>query len=139
MENKSSKQEAGQRMTVFVFGSNLAGIHGAGAALYAEQRCGAIRGRGKGLNGGSYAIPTKNQYIQSLTLGQVRDYVIEFIRFATDNPKYTFKVTQIGCGLAGFTTDEIAPLFKAAPSNCMFDTQWQRILGNNKKYWGTFK
>lgn len=123
---------------IFVFGANLAGIHGAGAALTAYHKYGAQMGRGVGLSGNSYAIPTKNQLMHSLTLPQVKVYVDQFISFAKKNSEMHFKVTQIGCGLAGFSPEEIAPLFKDAPSNCAFDEKWKPYLGNMKAYWGTF-
>ncbi len=123
---------------IFVFGSNLAGVHGSGAAKDALNRYGAKLGCGQGLQGQSYGIPTKNQYIQSLTLPQVAVFVAEFVRFAKNHPELRFKVTQIGCGLAGFTSDEIAPLFKDAPSNCAFDEKWKPYLGSQRAYWGTF-
>lgn len=123
---------------IFVFGSNLAGVHGAGAAKVAMDKYGAELGRGVGLCGQSYAIPTKNQLLKSLTLGQVSSFVKEFIYFAKKNPYMEFQVTQIGCGLAGFHPFEIAPLFKDAPDNCYFDEKWKPWLGEKRKYWGTF-
>ena len=123
---------------IFVFGSNLAGFHGAGAAAEAVKRHGAVMNRGHGLHGNSYAIPTKNQFLVSLTLPTVEKYIKTFIQFAKDNQEYTFKVTQIGCGFAGFTGDEIAPLFREAPANCTFDSAWKQYLGESKKYWGTY-
>lgn len=94
---------------IFVFGSNLAGAHGGGAARAAFLRFGAIMGQGVGLQGRSYAIPTMQGGVET-----IRPYVDEFIRFAADHPEYKFLVTRIGCGIAGFTADEIAPLFAAA-------------------------
>lgn len=123
---------------IFVFGSNLAGIHGAGAAKEAYLRYGAVMGRGNGLSGSSYAIPTKNQFLKSLTLQQIEVYVRDFISYAKKHSELYFKVTQVGCGLAGFTANEIAPLFKEAPGNCAFDEKWKPYLGIQKTYWGTF-
>ena len=85
---------------IFVFGSNLAGSHGGGAALLAYRKFGAIWGQGVGLQGQSYGIPTP--------------YVDEFIAFAKDHPELTFFVTKIGCGIAGFSEAQISPLFKNA-------------------------
>ena len=95
---------------VFVFGSNLAGIHGAGAALQAIQ-FGAVRGVGVGLCGQTYAIPTKDKYINTLPLSGIRKYVDEFIRCALHS-ELEFLVTPIGCGLAGYEPKDIAPMFK---------------------------
>jgi hypothetical protein len=94
---------------IFVFGSNLAGAHGGGAARIAADRFGAIMGQGVGLQGQSYAIPTMQGGVET-----IKPYVDEFIAFAKQHPEMTFLVTKIGCGIAGFTTDEIAPLFAKA-------------------------
>lgn len=94
---------------VFVFGSNLAGHHGGGAARIALERFGAIYGQGVGLQGQSYAIPTMQGGVET-----IRPYVDEFITFAQNHPDLTFLVTRIGCGIAGFDDSEIAPLFADA-------------------------
>ena len=94
---------------VFVFGSNLAGAHGGGAARLAYNRFGAIWGQGVGLQGQSYAIPTMQGGVET-----IKPYVDEFIRFAQARTDLRFYVTQIGCGIAGFKVEEIAPLFEAA-------------------------
>lgn len=94
---------------IFVFGSNLAGAHLGGAARVAAHRFGARMGHGVGLQGQSYAIPTMQGPIDTIT-----PYVNQFIEYAVDHPNLTFYVTPIGCGIAGFTADEIAPLFKKA-------------------------
>ena len=94
---------------IFVFGSNLAGMHGGGAAHVAMERFGAIWGQGVGLQGQSYAIPTMQGGVET-----IKPYVDEFISFAKSHPEYTFYVTRIGCGIAGFTVDQIAPLFSQA-------------------------
>ena len=94
---------------IFVFGSNLAGAHGGGAARLAYNRFGAIWGQGVGLQGQSYAIPTMQGGVET-----IRPYVDEFILFAKQHPELTFLVTRIGCGIAGFTDDEISPLFAEA-------------------------
>jgi len=105
--------------TIFVFGSNLAGRHGKGAALYARQYHGAIYGQGVGLQGSSYAIPTKDAQIRTLPLNQIQQHVDDFNTFAASRPDLTFQVTPIGCGLAGYKPDQIAPMFKGAPTNCI--------------------
>lgn len=99
---------------IFVFGSNLSGIHGAGAARYALQHHGAIMGQGMGLQGNSYALPTKGVNISFMPLNDNARHVMAFISFAHIRPDLTFRVTRVGCGLAGFKDTEIAPLFRAA-------------------------
>ena len=91
---------------IFVFGSNLGGLHGGGAARVACQRFGAVWGQGVGLQGQSYAIPTMQGGVETIV-----PYVDEFIEFAKSHPDKVFLVTPIGCGIAGFTPDELAPLF----------------------------
>jgi hypothetical protein len=95
-----------EKNEVFVFGSNLAGAHGGGAALIAYRKFGAIWGQGVGLQGQSYGIPTMQGGVET-----IKPYVDEFIEFAKSRPDLTFLVTRIGCGIAGFTDDDIAPLF----------------------------
>ena len=102
---------------IFVFGSNLAGRHGKGAALFARQNHGAIYGQGIGLQGNSYAIPTKDFNIRTLPLDHIATFVHEFLRHAKNNPQHTYNVTPIGCGLAGYKYHQIAPLFTGAPDN----------------------
>ena len=94
---------------IFVFGSNLAGMHAGGAARLALQRFGAVWGQGVGLQGQGYAIPTMQGGVET-----IRPYVDEFIAFARLHPQLKFLVTEIGCGIAGFSPEEIAPLFAAA-------------------------
>jgi hypothetical protein len=113
---------------IFVFGSNLAGRHGKGAALHARQHCGAIYGQGIGLQGRSYAIPTKDGRLNTLPLPVIRRHVEQFRAFAARHPELTFEVTAIGCGLAGYTPEEIAPLFRDAPANCVLPDAFQRCL-----------
>lgn len=126
---------------IFVFGSNKAGRHGAGAAKYAFKHKGAKMGIGEGIVGNSYALPTKGYRIERIPLKEVVLSVERFIETAKNRyDKGTkFKVTQVGCGLGGFTKEEIAPLFKNAPDNCFFDEKWIPILGTDRfNYWGTF-
>ncbi len=94
---------------IFVFGSNLAGMHGGGAAYIAYRKFGAIMGQGVGLQGQSYGIPTMQGGVET-----IKPYVDDFIEFAKAHPELTFLVTRIGCGIAGFTDEEIAPLFAEA-------------------------
>lgn len=118
-------------MKVFVFGSNLAGRHGAGAAKHAVQEWGAIYGRGVGLQGNAFAIPTKDRDIKTLPIDKIRPYVNGFITFARENPSKTFLLTAIGCGYAGYTPEDIAPLFKKAVDvpNVYFPYEFLRLLG----------
>jgi hypothetical protein len=113
------------KQEIFVFGSNLAGRHGRGAALTAFRQHGAVYGKGHGLHGNSYAIPTKDEHIQTLPLNRIRKYVEQFIRFASLNPDMTFKVTAIGTGLAGYAEQDIAPMFVGAPLNCILPIGWR--------------
>ena len=94
---------------IFVFGSNLAGHHAGGAAYIAEKKFGAVWGQGVGLQGKSYAIPTMHGGPDA-----IKPYVDDFIKFAKENPQYVFLVTPIGCGIAGFVPEDIAPLFSDA-------------------------
>ena len=94
---------------VFVFGSNLAGMHGGGAAYVAFRQFGAVMGCGVGLRGQSYAIPTMQGGVET-----IKPYVDNFIAFAREHPEPFFYVTRIGCGIAGFRDKEIAPLFSEA-------------------------
>lgn len=94
---------------IFVFGNNLQGYHGGGAARLAMNQWGAVWGQGTGLQGQTYAIPTMQGGI-----GTIRPYIDQFIKFAQNDPERTFLVTEIGCGIAGFRPADIAPLFKNA-------------------------
>ena len=94
---------------IFVFGSNLAGAHGGGAARAARLHFGAVMGQGVGLQGRSYAIPTMQGGPET-----IKPYVDDFILFAKQHPELTFLVTPIGCGIAGFHARDIAPLFASA-------------------------
>jgi len=131
---------------VFVFGSNLDGIHGAGAARYAF-RLGAPWGLGEGYHfdsktrRGTYALPTKGHRIRLMNLDQVQTHIQRFMKFAYDHKDLQFQVTQVGCGLGGFSKKQIAPLFKDAAyegSNCLFDESWKYLLPKTAKFWGTY-
>lgn len=114
---------------IFVFGSNLAGRHGRGAALYARLYHGARNGFGNGYQGNSYAIPTKDYNIQTLPLESIGVYVTHFLDFARVYPQLEFEVTRIGCGLAGYQETDIAPMFKGAPPNCHLPEGWRELSG----------
>lgn len=115
-------------ISIFVFGSNLAGRHGAGAARSARLHHGAIYGQGVGRQGNSYAIPTKDASLHTLPIDHIRPHVDIFINYARSNPNLTFQVTRIGCGLAGYHDRDIAPLFFGAPENCHLPSKWEEIL-----------
>lgn len=110
---------------IFVFGSNLAGRHGKGGALYAVKNHGAEYGVGVGRTGDSYAIPTKNQNLKTLPLEVIAVYVRQFLDYAKLNPELRFFVTKIGCGLAGYKEADISPMFKEAPENCLLPEGWR--------------
>lgn len=105
---------------VFVFGSNLAGRHGAGSALLARLAHGAEYGVGEGPTGNAYAIPTKDKQLNVLPIPVIAKAVEDFCAYATSKPDVTFDIVAIGCGLAGYTAEDIAPLFAGAPENCHF-------------------
>jgi len=115
--------------TIFVFGSNLAGRHGKGAALHAKKYFGALAGQGIGLQGRSYAIPTKDHKIKTLPLEIIEEHVDTFLAFARDHPEFRFQVTAIGTGLAGYRHEDIAPMFEDAPDNCELPAEWAEFLG----------
>ena len=98
-----------EKNEIFVFGSNLQGMHGGGAARVAHEKFGAVWGEGIGLQGQSYAIPTMHGGVDAIA-----PYVNDFIAFAKEHPELKFLVTEIGCGIAGFRISEMAPLFKEA-------------------------
>lgn len=114
---------------IFVFGSNLQGSHGGGAALAAYRKFGAIWGQGVGLQGQSYGIPTMHGGVEV-----IKPYVDEFIRFAEANPQMKFLVTRIGCGIAGFSVAEMAPLFRSAIeiSNVILPKDFVEVIQKNR-------
>jgi len=118
---------------VFVFGSNEAGIHGAGAAKLAEKKFGAIMGVGYGPQGKSFAVPTKDKSIRTLPLEAIELYIKNFLLDATLFPDKEFLVTKIGCGLAGYSEAEIANLFKGKtiPKNITLPESFYRIIYEN--------
>jgi len=113
---------------VFVFGSNLAGRHGAGAAKWAKENRGAIYGRGVGLQGNSFAIPTKDGNLKTLPLDMIEAFVSKFITFAGLAQDMKFFVTPVGCGLAGYSPMQIAPLFRGATQNVALPDEFLLIL-----------
>lgn len=113
---------------VFVFGSNLAGRHGKGAALFARKKYGAIYGQGIGRQGDSYAIPTKDEKLATLPLAVIAQHVRDFLEYANTHEDTNFQVTAIGTGLAGYTHAQIAPMFRGAPGNCQLPMEWHEFL-----------
>lgn len=114
---------------IFVFGSNLAGIHGAGAALWAKKNRGAVQFVGEGAKGFSYALPTKRTPRETLPIEAIRGHVETFKKFAASHPGRTFQLTPIGCGLAGYTPEDIAPMFADAPPNVRLPDEFRAVLG----------
>jgi len=115
---------------IFVFGSNLKGIHGTGAALFAVKNHGAIAGRGEGLQGNSYALPTCVSPGVPLTLDAIQIHVDRFLNF-TKTPigrDLQYQVTRVGCGFAGYKDEQIAPMFIDSPSNVWLPSVWTRVL-----------
>ena len=113
---------------IFVFGSNLGGFHGGGAARVALDRFGAVWGQGVGLQGSSYAIPTMHGGVDV-----IKPYVDDFIAFAQSRPDLKFLVTRIGCGIAGFAVEEIAPLFAdaIAVENIILPEDFVKVLSHH--------
>jgi hypothetical protein len=115
---------------IFVFGSNMAGRHGKYAALEARYFYGAKLGIGVGRTGNSYAIPTKDEDLRTLPLDIIKKHVDDFLFYAESNPDLKFFVTKVGCGLAGYSSVDIAPFFKGAPSNCQLPEEWVWVNEN---------
>lgn len=113
---------------IFVFGSNLIGRHGAGAAKLARNCFGAKEGIGYAFAGMSYAIPTKDDKIITLPISHIKEYVRLFKIHSTQQDDLLFFVTKVGCGLAGYNDHDIAPLFRGSPSNCKFHEDWKKYL-----------
>lgn len=120
---------------IFVFGSNLAGQHWAGAAAFAVEKHGALFGFAEGPQGNAYAIPTCDPNILPLSLSEVASYVRHFVDYAIQNPYLDFQITRIGCGIAGFTDSQIAPLFRDAPViNCVMPPEWASYYPNHRTW-----
>ena len=119
---------------VFTFGSNRAGRHGRGAALDAVRYYGARHGQGEGPQGEAYAIPTKDSALKTLGLRAIEAHVQKFLEHARANPYERFFVTRIGCGLAGYTDEKIAPLFRYAPDNCRLPPGWRELAAQPRGF-----
>lgn len=114
--------------TVFVFGSNLAGKHHGGAAAIAVEHFGALLGVGRGWSGQSFAIPTMNEHLQQMPLSQIQHYVDDFKIYTKNHPKNKYFLTAIGCGIAGYTVEEIAPMFKGISRNVIFPQSFRPFV-----------
>lgn len=140
---------------VFVFGSNTAGIHGSGAARDAYKGLGARWGFSYGHMGNTFAVPTKGHtrvdkgtpdercYVgNTLPLNEIGLYIAGFVMYAKHHPEIDFKVTRLGCGLAGLEDSKVAGMFNQlkaeALPNVFFDTEWVQFLSNKAQFWGTF-
>lgn len=130
------KAEDLQSTDVFVFGSNELGHHGSGAARFAYDELDAIwfKGFGLGENGNTFAIPTKDWNINTLPILLIKPYVDSFIRFAEIRQDHRFFVTKVGCGIAKYTPEDIAPLFKEAIGlpNVYLPIEFWNVLNKEK-------
>ena len=120
--------------SIFVFGSNLAGRHGKGAALFARRYHGAIYGQGIGLQGNSYAIPTKDANLKTLSLHSIERHILDFKIFSSNHPELLFNITRVGCGLAGYTDEVIAPMFLPTQDNSILPKEWEYIKKGGKTW-----
>ncbi|TQR69607.1 hypothetical protein E2K73_04760 [Acinetobacter sp. RF15A] len=114
--------------TVFVFGSNMAGQHGGGAARTALEHFGAVMGVGRGWSGQSYAIPTMNEHLQQMPLSQIQHYIDDFKLYTKNHPKIKYFITSIGCGIAGYKVEEIAPMFKGISHNVILPQSFRPFV-----------
>lgn len=114
--------------TVFVFGSNLAGTHAGGAAKTALLHFGAIKEVGRGWSGQSYAIPTMNEHLQQMPLSQIQHYIEDFKIYTKNHPKIKYFITSLGCGVAGYKVEEIAPMFKGISKNVIFPASFRPFV-----------
>lgn len=114
---------------IWVFASNLAGKHGAGSALHAKRFYGAKYGIGIGMQGDSYAIPTKDKNLKVMPLKEIEHHVKDFLSYAKKNEDLAFNVVKIGCGLAGYKPEEIAPMFEGYSENVKLPKEFIDIIG----------
>lgn len=127
---------------IFVFGSNTGGRHGAGAARTALDKFGAIYGQGEGLQGQSYGLPTvhdRTYYLDTMSILDIKKYVYNFLETTRNHKDLTFLVTQVGCGLGGWTVDDIAPIFSSVIEfpekygNVVLPKQFVEVIKKNKE------
>lgn len=124
-----------ERPRILVFASNEAGRHGKGSALEAVKNWGAIKGQAEGLQGESYAIPTKDADLNRLPLNKIHEYVKRFLVFAEAHPHLDFAVVKIGCGLARYYGNDektLALMFKHAPNNVFIHADWLQLIARDK-------
>ncbi|MEK7738529.1 MAG: hypothetical protein AAB326_00640, partial [Pseudomonadota bacterium] len=114
--------------TVFVFGSNMAGTHQGGAAKTAHLHFGATKGVGRGWAGQSFAIPTMNEHLQQMPLSQIQHYIDDFKIYTKNHPKMKYFITSVGCGVAGYKVEEIAPMFKGISRNVIFPASFRPFV-----------
>ena len=114
--------------TIFVFGSNMAGTHAGGAAKTAHLHFGAMKGVGRGWSGQSFAIPTMNEHLQQMPLSQIQHYIDDFKIYTKNHPKSKYFVTSVGCGVAGYKVEEIAPMFKGISHNVIFPASFRPFV-----------
>lgn len=114
--------------TIFVFGSNMGGQHLAGAAKTALEHFGALTGVGRGWSGQSYAIPTMNEHLQQMPLSQIQHYIDDFKIYTKNHPKMTYFITSIGCGIAGYKVEEIAPMFNGISQNVILPQSFRPFV-----------
>ena len=114
--------------TIFVFGSNLAGTHQGGAAKTAHLHFGAMKGVGRGWSGQSFAIPTMNEHLQQMPLSQIQHYIDDFKIYTKNHPKMKYFITSVGCGVAGYKVEEIAPMFKGISRNVIFPVSFRPFV-----------
>ena len=114
--------------TIFVFGSNMAGTHQGGAAKTALLHFGATKGVGRGWAGQSFAIPTMNEHLQQMPLSQIQHYIEDFKIYTKNHPKMKYFITAVGCGVAGYKVEEIAPMFKGISRNVIFPASFRAFV-----------
>lgn len=120
---------------VFVFGSNLAARHGKGAALHAKLQYGAVTGEGVGPTGRAYAIPTKDHHLNTLRLDQIEPHVWDFVMYVNAHPDVTFLVTRVGCGLAGYTDEQMLSIWPdTLPMHVHVSSKWNERYPDNPKW-----
>lgn len=116
------------RSEIFVFGSDLEGRHTKGAALHARNNFGAVMGQPEGLMGRCYALPTVSHNLKKMDLQDIQEWVRRFIVYAETHPNMRFFMTRVGCELAGYSNERIAPMFVGAPENINFPIDWKPYL-----------
>lgn len=128
-----TQPSAGTQDMVFVFGSNLDGMHEGGSARHAYQKLGA-----EGNTGSCYALPTVGHNFSLMSSQALALHVETFLTYAAEHMEQQFQVTRVGCGIAGFSDAEVATMFWYAPANCQFDEAWKPCLPAHARCWGTF-